>query len=188
MKKFKKIISLIFTAIMLMGMLSLAANAKSIEEYSSGDIIEFGSYPQSKVTDSATISALDAMSKNWISYGYYSSETGIWNDGQMKPSDYMKCCDISFNGNKYRAVTFSRYRPYYTMYNNSEGTYQDDNGYYTGNVYYFKYEPLPWRVLDPSEGFVMCEEVIDSQAYNNYFLYSDYEYWGDSSQTYYASD
>ena len=40
-----------------------------------GDIIPFGSYPQSEVTkknDSATYAKLEAASKNWVSYRYYS--------------------------------------------------------------------------------------------------------------------
>ncbi len=194
----KKVISIILAAMMLFGLalpgainLATKASAKTIEEYSTGDTIEFGSYPQSKVTDSATISALDAKSKTWISYGYYSG-TGTYDDGKMTPSDYMKYCDITYNGNKYRAVTFSSYRPFTTGYESSASdSKQDDNGYYTGNVYYFKYEPLTWRVLDPSDGFVMCEKAIDSQAYNSYLIYvrgSSFEVYGDSLMTYYVCD
>ena len=153
-----------------------------------GTVINFGSYPQSKVTDSATLKKLDNASKQWESYEYYSG-TGDWDDGNMKPSDYMKYADIVFNGNKYRAVTFSEYRPYSTGYTHSDGTYQNDNGYYTGNVYYFKYEPLKWRVLDASTGLVVCDSIIDSQAYNNYSLYSNGgEWYGDSGKNHYASD
>lgn len=153
-----------------------------------GDIIKFGSYPQSKVTDEAIIDGLNSQSLSWKSYNYYSG-TGSWEDGNMKPSDYMKYADIVFNGNKYRAVTFSKYRPCGTGYTSSSSTtYQDDNGYYTGNVYYFKYEPLKWRVLDASTGLVVCDSVIDSQAYNNYFLNSNGEYYGDSGKNRYASN
>ena len=152
-----------------------------------GTIINFGSYPQSKVTDSATISALDSVGKNWKSYKYYSG-TGDWDDGNMESGDYMKYADIKLGGEKYRAVTFSEYRPYYAGYTHSDGTYQDDNGYYTNNVYYFKYEPLKWRVLDASTGLVICDSAIDSQPYNNYILDADGYYWGDSGQTYYASN
>ena len=153
-----------------------------------GTIINFGSYPQSRVNDTVTINKLDGVKKNWKSYNYYSG-TGDWNDGNMKPSDYMKYADIVLNGNKYRAVTFSKYRPYLTGYTSSSlNTYQNDNGYYTGNVYYFKYEPLKWRVLDASTGLVVCDSVIDSQAYNNYVLYSNGEHYGDSGKNHYASN
>lgn len=153
-----------------------------------GTIINFGSYPQSKVTDSATLKKLDKEPKQWESYEYYSG-TGDYDDGNMEPSDYMKYADIKLGGEKYRAVTFSEYRPCWTSYTSStSNSYQDDNGYYTNNVYYFKYEPLKWRVLDAVTGLVVCDSIIDSQAYNNYILYSGSEHWGDSEQTYYASN
>lgn len=156
-----------------------------------GTVINFGSYPQSKVTDSATISALDSVAKSWKSYNYYSG-TGDYDDGNMEPSDYMKYADIKLGGNKYRAVTFSEYRPRYTGYKSSASySYQDDNGYYTNKVYYFKYEPLKWRVLDASTGLIVCDFAIDSQAYNNYNLCTDSTYesfWGDSDKNHSASD
>ena len=156
-----------------------------------GTVINFGSYPQSKVTDSATLKKLDNASKQWESYEYYSG-TGDWRDGNMEPSDYMLYADIKLGGSKYRAVTFSEYRPYHTGYTHSDGTYQatyqDGSGYFTNNVYYFKYEPLKWRVLDASTGLVVCDSIIDSQAYNNYVLKADGYYWGDSDKTHYASN
>ena len=152
-----------------------------------GTIINFGSYPQSNVTNSATLKKLDKEPKQWESYEYYSG-TGDWDDGSMEPSDYMKYADIKLGGEKYRAVTFSEYRPYCTGSTHLSEQNQDNNGYYTNNVYYFKYEPLKWRVLDASTGLVVCDRAIDSQPYNNYILCSDDEYWGDSEQTYYASN
>lgn len=156
-----------------------------------GTVINFGSYPQSKVIDSATLKKLDNEPKQWESYEYYSG-TGYWCDGNMEPSDYMKYADIKLGGEKYRAVTFSEYRPYHTGYTHSDGTYQatyqDGSGYFTNNVYYFKYEPLKWRVLDASTGLVVCDSIIDSQAYNNYVLKADGYYWGDSDKTHYASN
>lgn len=153
-----------------------------------GTIINFGSYPQSRVKDTVLINKLDAVTKNWKSYNYYTG-TGSIADGQMKPSDYMLYADFKYNGDKYRAVTFSQYRPYYTGYiSSASNTYQDDNGYYTGDVYYFKYEPLKWRVLDAGKGLVMSANVIDSQAFNNYKLSYSGECYGDSSKSYYASD
>lgn len=153
-----------------------------------GTIINFGSYPQNKVTDSATISALDSVTKNWKSYNYYSG-TGNRDDGNMISSDYMKYADFLYGDSKYRAVNFCKYRPFCTgYYEHSDITYQDNNGYYTNNVYYFKYEPLKWRVLDASTGLVICNSIVDSQPYNNYILYSGSEYWGDSDKKHYASN
>ena len=201
-RNFKKLLASIMAAVMVMcavpsggidfeSVFVSRAGAKDINSCSVGDIITYGSYPQSKVMDSSLISALETAGNQyqWISYNYYSG-TGYRDDGKMKPDeDMMLYKDIPYNNDKYRAVWIKKYRPYHTGYDSSDlNSYQDDNGYYTGNVYYFKYEPLQWRVLDASEGLVMCNSAIDSQAYNNYVLYCDYENYGDSSKTYYASD
>ena len=160
--------------------------------YKVGDIVEFGSYPQSKVTNSSLVSALNKVSKNWVSYGYYSG-TGSY--GTMAQGDWMKYADFTYNGTKYRAVTFSQYRPYSTCNPSSTSkTYQDDNGYTPNNIYYFKYEPLKWRVLDPSTGFVLCESIIDAQAYSNTVYgygtdpYDHLADWNDAAHTCYAND
>ena len=151
-------------------------------------IIVFGSYPQSLVEDEKLIGHLNEAKGKWQSYGYYIG-TGNSSDGKMIPSDFMRYKDIAYNGNKYRAVTFDIYRPYdtgYTQYSDSFN--QGESGYYTGNVYWFRYEPLRWRVLDPGKGLVITETVIDSQAFNNYSLYDGDEYYGDADKTYYACD
>ncbi len=163
--------------------------------YSVGDIITFGSYPQSEVTkesDSATYSKLEAASKNWISYGYYSGD-GHW--GSMKQGDWMKYADITLGGEKYRAVRFTQYRQYWTYVSSSSGrSYQDDNGYKVNNIYYFKYGPLKWQVLDPTKGLVLSKSIIDSQAYSNTIYkngtdaYGRTAYWNNASYTKYAND
>lgn len=161
--------------------------------YKVGDIVEFGSYPQSRVTNSSLVSALNKVSKNWVSYGYYS---GTGDYGTMVQGDWMKYADITYNGVKYRAVFFTQYRPWCTSdTSSSDNTYQVDNGYTPNNTYYFKYEPLKWRVLDPKTGLILCEKIIDSQAYSNtiYEYGTDphgygVAYWNDIEHTHYAND
>lgn len=160
--------------------------------YKVGDIVEFGSYPQSKVTDSSLVSALDGVSKNWVSYGYYSGDGSF---GTMVQGDWMEYADFTYNGTKYRAVTFSQYRPDFTWKTSDDrsGQVLGDDVYTINNVYYFKYEPLKWRVLDPSTGLVLSENIVDSQAYSS-TIYSGTgshgytEYWNDSNHTHYAND
>ena len=141
--------------------------------YQKGDIIEFGSYPQSKVTNPRIISALDGFLTDdvWVSYDYYIG-TDTEYDGKMTASDYMKYADLELNGEKYRAVRFSQYRPTVTSDVSSEATsVQDNNGYELNTTYFFKYEPLTWTVLDPEEGYVMSNIAIDAQAYENFSYY-----------------
>ena len=202
---FKKSIALVVTLLMLITSipvmnlegvnLGFAAEAATITSYSRGDIIEFGWYPQSKVTDESIISALNSSSCNWVSYKYYSG-TGSVCDGEMIASDYMRYTDVIYGNDKYRGVVFDSFRPYYTGYTSSiSHTRQYENGYNINTVYWFKYEPIKWRVLNPKTGMVMADTILDSQAYNNYSLFwlttdvnGNNEYWSNPSKTSYANN
>lgn len=203
-KAFKKVLSvmlvviIMLTAAPLSGFVGLKlpewldftvnANAKTISEYQVGDIVKFGSYPQSKVTDSSLISKLNSQSKTWTYYDYYIG-TGDGVPGEAKPSDYMKYTDIKYNGEKYRGVQFTTYRSWCTEYLWNY-TCQYENGYHPNAIYWFRYEPLEWRVLDADEGYLMCENIIDNQAYYDVIYYDSVtkEYYKDSSFTSYAND
>lgn len=155
-----------------------------------GSKIEFGSYPQSEVTDADEVAKLEADSENylWVSYKYYSG-TGNSTDGEMEPGDFMLYKDFYSDGEMFRAVTFSEYRPGTggglkgDVFSN-----QKDNDYHPNNVYYFKYEPLTWRVLDPDEGYIMCDNVIDSQSYQNFVIRKDDKLYNSKDFTNYVSD
>ena len=205
-KAFKSALSLLLCMIMVFG--AVAVGGEGIGElfngskaeaagYSVGDIITFGSYPQSEVTkesDSATYSKLEAASKNWVSYEYYS---GNGDYGSMKPGKWMEYADMDINGdgaNDYRAVRFTQYRPISSFYiSSSDNSFQDDNGYTVNNIYYFKYEPLKWQVLDPKTGLVLSKSIIDSQPFNNTVYYDDtvhyfVGFWCDATHTHYACE
>ena len=196
-KALKKILSLMLCVLFAVGLLPMTASAKTITQYSQGDTFEFGWYPQTKVTDSTILAQLNAKAPawdNWISYGYYSG-TGSERDGQMTAKDYMRYTDILLDGVKYRGVKFTSYRPRYTGYvSSADYSDQYDNGYFTDTIYWFCFEPLRWRVLDPAAGLVLCETIIDSQPFNNYALHlgaDEYDrsaVWGSAEQTYYANN
>ena len=197
----KRILSIILTVVMLLGATPLTGSNSLLQAkaaYAVGDHIQYGNYPQSKVTDGTILAMLNGKTKNWVSYGYYSGNDD-WDDGQMAPSDYMQYADIDLDGDglrDYRAVTFTQYRPDATGFASSEyASYQDDNGYTTDNIYYFKYEPITWRILDPDSGLILSESILDSQAYNNYVLSNGpasedgtTTFWGDAGKTYYANN
>jgi len=112
--------------------------------YSAGDILEFGSYPQSTVTDTALITALNA--------GTLSADN-----------------TVIYNGSQYKKVLFAQYSSISGGYTDNSGyTYQDNNGYYKNTVYWFKCEPIRWRVLSSKNGnlFIFSEKIVDSKAYN----------------------
>lgn len=186
----KKILSLILVTVMLLTLVPMAYAASDVKKV--GDVIEFGSYPQTEVTDKALIDALNGLApawENWKSYGYYSGE-GTY--GSMTSGDWMRYAEVSYNGSKYRGVRFTLCRPNYT-YTSTEASYTENN-YRTYTNYWFKYEPLKWRILDPSTGLVMCETIIDSQPYSN-TVYQDpaaasetYAYFNDAVYKNYAND
>ena len=131
-------------------------------------IIYFGSYPQTKVTDSDIKTALNNMAgtlptssdfANWTSYGYYIS-------GSV--SNFMRYIDLEYNREKYRGVYFTSYRPWYTTTSSSaDNSYQDNNGYYTSTVYWFRYDPIKWTILDENNGkaLILADLALDSQQY-----------------------
>jgi len=147
MKKiFKSALSIVFAIIMVVTLLPLHlfATAASAATYKTGDIIAFGSYPQTKVTSSTTITALNKLTRD--SKG-----------------------DVTYNGSKYRRVYFTQYTPYYADLDpTADNSFQDDNGYFIKTVYWFKFEPVHWRVLSNSNGelFVMAIKILDSKTYN----------------------
>ncbi len=170
----KKILALFLTVLTMLGAFS-SCNKQSAENTVEDSIyirtdnkIIFGSYPQTEVTDSNLKSNLTSKagtlptssdSQAWTSYDYYI---------EGKESNFMWYIDIEENGEKYRGVYFTSYRPMYTTYASStERTWQDDNGYAIGNVYWFKYEPVSWTILSENDGtaFLLCDMIIDSREY-----------------------
>lgn len=189
----KRILSVLLAVAMVVLAMPVASLAgiellPKARAYSVGDHIQFGTYPQTRV-DETTALKNAANAATWKSYNYYTG-TGKWSDGNMRPGDYMQFADFFCDGTKYRAVTFSTYRPSGTGYQSGiiNRTLQDDNGYMPNYVYYFKYEPLTWRILDPSAGYIMCENLIDSQAYNNIIYYENDTYWRGIASHIYAND
>jgi len=163
--------------------LDLSAIAK---DYQSGQIIEFGLYPQTKVTDDTLIERLNSLSLNWTSFRYYDGTDTI---GSMVPSDYMVYADVTYKENKYRAVAFSKYRPYTTyLSSTSAHTIQDRRGYAINRIYWFRYEPIKWRILDVTTGLVMSENILDAQAYSNTAYSAGSDFYNDLSNKNYAND
>ncbi len=150
------------------------ACGKEKPSYSRNDnVIYFGSYPQSEVTDDTIKDALNAMagtlptednSQGWTSYGYYINKV---------VTNFMWYIDKELNGEKYRGVYFVRYRPIYgeTDGDTTGNRVQDINYYYINTVYWFKYEPVKWRVLKEENGkaFILADLALDSQQFD----YSD---------------
>lgn len=131
-----------------------------------GDYIYFGSYPQSEVIDETLKSALTnaaGATSTWTSYDYYI-------EGQI--SNFMVYKDVSFDGERYRGVYYTDYRPTWTGGGISQVevalTYQYQFRHYSNVVYWFKYEPIRWVILTESNGeaFLLADVFLDSQDYH----------------------
>ncbi|MEI6578320.1 MAG: DUF6273 domain-containing protein [Eubacteriales bacterium] len=139
MKKLTKRLLGAFLAVMMVvtmtpnGAFKTSAAVAAQSTYATGDIIEYGSYPQTKVTNLDLINTLEAQT--------LSAEN-----------------TVVYAGAKYQRVFF-------TTVTNS---YQALNGYSTNTAYWFKFEPIQWRVLSNTAGelFVMAEKILDPKAYN----------------------
>ena len=161
------------------GYCTVCGQQKPLYERIDEDTIHFGKYPQTEVTDSTLKTTLNSLAGtkptsfnayNWTSYGYYIS-------GSV--SNYMWYIDVENGEERYRGVYFPSYRP--NSCDNSDSsshTFQDDNGYTTSNIYWFKYEPISWTILNENNdtALILCDMIIDSQQfdYENGSYYNDY--------------
>ncbi|MBQ8178466.1 MAG: hypothetical protein IJ033_04655 [Clostridia bacterium] len=151
-----------------------------------GSTFTLGLYPQSKVTDTSLIDILNqsageapsySQKGEWISYGYYKYGAVEY---------YAWYIDKEYNGEKYRGVIFSDYRPSSTINSgSSSATYQDDNGYLEQTVYWFKYEPIRWSVVKQNNGkaLAVSQLILDSQCF-----YTDRNTRENGNKTIYANN
>ena len=150
--------------------------------------ITFGSYPQSEVTDATLKATLTskagtlptkANAQKWTSYKYYHK----YKEGNVDKAerDFMWYIDVVEGTEKYRGVYFSAYRPTYVLRSSSDTTsYQDDNGYLKETVYWFKYEPISWTVLNENTtdgtSLILCDMIVDCMQFDYDSLSSTPQY------------
>ena len=154
----------------------------NFDDYFYGYAYKFGSYPQTKVFDTTITSALNtqagtlptsANSQSWTDYGYYVNGSVL---------SYMWYQDIEYEREKYRGVYFTQYRPAsYFDSSLKSNTNQDDNNYLTSKVYWFRFEPIRWRVLTELNGnaLLLSDIILDSQAYEHNQSTSTYSHNGE---------
>ncbi len=173
----KSLISFTLILVLICGLVPITSAeadelTNPVADYEVGDIFEFGYYPQSQVTDEKLINELNNSNYTLNDFSY--------------DSCCIFYCDVTYDNVEYRGIYFHEYRPADEDDEaEAEYSYVDDNGYYTDIIYWFEYEPLEWRVLDPDEGFVMCENIIDSQPYHDFIFYSTYGYHSYGEETAY---
>lgn len=153
-----------------------------------GEYILFGSYPQTAIDryDTTTLSALNALAGTnpsdgnngkWTSYKYYYAK--LLTDGTTETSneiDFMWYIDVNYKGERYRGVYFDKYRPvaakgsYNVLKDGKTETIsctQITNRYFVDKVYWFKYEPILWKIIQNKDGKaqLLCMTAVDCQPY-----------------------
>ncbi|MBR4728476.1 MAG: InlB B-repeat-containing protein [Clostridia bacterium] len=196
MKLSKRILSLLLSLVLLAGMLSLFG-ITATAAYKVGDVIEYGTYPQTRIADTVTVPKLENVQKDWKSLGYYSAgskDSDGKNDGTMTAKSYWQYCDFFYGTDKYRAIRFTAFRPENTnRYADASSTYGtsyvNKHGYKANIVYYFKFEPIKWKVLDPSTGLVFSQMLLDAQPMQNvlYYVSKNYSYTA-TDKAHYGND
>lgn len=136
-----------------------------------GSNIFLGTYPQTLEVDSKTIEKLNKYipnlptidnSYNWTSYKYFILDEEL---------DYMFYIDIDLDNDNiydYRGVYFNRYIPYDTHESDIEThAIQLYNDYYINTVYFFKYEPIKWNILEENDEsmILITDTIIDTKVY-----------------------
>ncbi|MEE1011569.1 MAG: DUF6273 domain-containing protein [Acutalibacteraceae bacterium] len=160
-------------------------------KYKAGDLVHFGEYPSILVPESVQ-TELNKLSLEWKNYDYYSGDGTV---GSMAKNNYMKYADVTYKGHKYRAVQITEYRPESTYKKtvtgastNGKKPQQAVNSFELNKTYWFMYQPLVWRVLDPAKGLIICENIIDAQPYSNTVYQNGEEYYSDPAFTKLAYD
>lgn len=182
MKKTGKIISWLCVFAVVITIAPVFLSQSTASAYANGDTIEFGSYPQTHITDEALIAELNAAGAEigWTSYGYNV------NGG----ADFAFYKDVVFDNVKYRAVQFSMYRFAYGGGSADDYGLQSARGYTKNTVHWFRFDPFSWTVLDPEEGLLIANAILDSQAINDRYFRKENSniYYADPAFQYLAND
>lgn len=134
-------------------------------------VITMGTYPQSRVTDSQLTDALTAAAGTLPT----AENAGAWTPygdctAKKVEGDFMWYIDLSLEGERYRGVYFTHYRPMSPgIPSDEKRSEQDDNGFATGTVYWFRFEPVRWRILTQRSGraLLLADLILDAVPYQD---------------------
>ncbi len=123
-----------------------------------GDYIYFGYWPQTCEKDETVIAKLNEIAGK---PPLPRDKENPYNWESHEGTTYMWQKIVIYNGTKYLGVQMNDYRAsgVYAL-----RSYIMKNGYFTLEVYWFKYEPIKWRILTTSgnSAFIMSDIALDS--------------------------
>ena len=123
-----------------------------------GNYIYFGYWPQTCERDETVIAKLNEMAGT---PPLPRDKENPYNWESHEGTTYMWQKIVIYNGTKYLGVQMNDYRASGVY---SLRSYIMKNGYFTSEVYWFKYEPIKWRILTTSgnSAFIMSDIALDS--------------------------
>ena len=123
-----------------------------------GDYIHFGYWPQTREKDENVIAELNAIAGT---PPLPRDKENPYNWESHEGTTYMWQKIVIYNGTKYLGVQMNDYRASGVY---SLRSYIMKNGYFTDEVYWFKYEPIKWRILTTSgnSAYIMSDIALDS--------------------------
>lgn len=123
-----------------------------------GDYIYFGYWPQTLERDENVVAKLNEIAGK---PPLPRDKENPYNWESHEGTTYMWQKIVIYNGTKYLGVQMNDYRAsgVYAL-----RSYIMKNGYFTFEVYWFKYEPIKWRILTTSgnSAFIMSDIALDS--------------------------
>ncbi len=138
------------------------------------DNIYFGYWPQTLERDETIIAKLNEMAGT---PPLPRDKENPYNWESHEGTTYMWQKIVIYNGTKYLGVQMNDYRASGVY---SLSSYIMKNGYFTYEVYWFKYEPIKWRILTTSgnSAYIMSDIALDS------FSIQPYRYQGFYNEDY----
>lgn len=123
-----------------------------------GKYIYFGYWPQTCEKDENVVAKLNEMAGK---PPLPRDKENPYNWESHEGTTYMWQKIVIYNGTKYLGVQMNDYRASGVY---SLSSYIMKNGYFTSEVYWFKYEPIKWRILTTSgnSAYIMSDIALDS--------------------------
>ena len=123
-----------------------------------GDYIYFGYWPQTLERDETVVAKLNEIAGT---PPLPRDKENPYNWESHEGTTYMWQKIVIYNGTKYLGVQMNDYRASGVY---SLTSYIMKNGYFTFEVYWFKYEPIKWRILTTSgnSAYIMSDIALDS--------------------------
>ncbi len=139
-----------------------------------GDNIYFGYWPQTLERDETVVAKLNEIAGK---PPLPRDKENPYNWESHEGTTYMWQKIVIYNGTKYLGVQMNDYRASGVY---SLTSYIMKNGYFTSEVYWFKYEAIKWRILTTSgnSAYIMSDIALDS------FSIQPYRYQGFYNEVY----